>query len=152
MAEFKVGEHLYSARKMDAFTALHVGLKMLPAVAPFMLAIRPASAALAAARTGSLDESTMGDTLVALDPLARVVSELPEASVDYIVKTCLGVVSRSVGKGGGWSPVWNDQAGRLMFDDIQMFDMLAIVANVIRENHSAFFPGNSSLSSGAEKA
>lgn len=157
MAEFEVGGQRYAARRMDARTAFHVARKLLPAVAPFVAALGPAAAALAAAqarlRVGeaapAAQAAPLGDTLAALAPLARVVADLPTEDVDFIIEACLRCVSRSAGKGGGWSAVWNEAAGAPQFDDIGMSEMLAILAHVIRADLAPFIDAPSFASSGA---
>ncbi|MCX5495368.1 hypothetical protein OSH11_11670 [Kaistia dalseonensis] len=132
MAEFEVAGVQYNSRKMDAFQQFHVARKLAPAVAPFMKAIGPMLVASQAAETqpAALVESLL--------PLMQAISDMPADDCDFIVQSCLSVVSRKQAGGGGWAPVWNKDAKVFMFDDIDMTAMLAIAAQVIRENVGSF--------------
>ncbi|MBZ9939136.1 hypothetical protein LB518_22760 [Mesorhizobium sp. BR1-1-16] len=151
MAEFEVGGSKYSSRKLDAFTAFHVARKLAPAVAPFVRAIGPAAATLATMKAGTANVAGMTDTMAALEPLARVLADLPAEDVDFVLKTCLGVVSRAAPNGGGWSLVWNKAADRLMFDDIDMMSMVAIAVNVIKADIVPFMTALPSASNGGDR-
>jgi len=142
MAEFEVAGHRYASRKLDAFTQFHVVRKLAPAVAPLVSAAQPMLAAYVAAKAsgegaaGSLAD--VGALLDNLEPLLKVLADLPADDCDFVLGTCLSAVTRADDKGGGWSPVWNAAAKRMMFDDIDMPSMLAIAGHVIKADLAGF--------------
>ncbi|MCX5516235.1 hypothetical protein C3941_19795 [Kaistia algarum] len=140
MAEFEVGGIAYKSRKMDAFQQFHVARKLTPAVAPFMQSLAPMLAAGAG----------LGDDLVgAMMPLMQAIAAMPAEDCDFVIQSCLAVVDRQQSGGAGWSPVFNRDAKRMMFEDIDMPQMLAITVRVIQDNVGSFSAALRSVSSGA---
>lgn len=126
--EFDIGGVEYRADQLDAFKQLHVSRKIAPVVPKlipvFVLLQQSAHDDLAALGTAAA-------------PFAEALAALPEADVDYVVKTCLGAVKRQ--QGGAWSPMM--AGGALMFADLDLGEMLPIVVRVLRENLGNFIQG-----------
>ncbi len=71
-----------------------------------------------------------------LGPLADAISKMSDSEVDAIIDPCLGVVNRKIGE--GWSPIM-PSAGKLMYQDISIVEILTLVSHVITENLGNFF-------------
>jgi hypothetical protein len=140
---FEVGGFTYRAGKLDARTQFHVVRRLAPVLGSFrdiLAVVRPA------------EGQERVDPIEAIEPLADAVSKMPDDHVDYVLDACLSVCQREQPGGAGWSPVWNVQAKRPQFEDIDMLAMLQIVANVLAGALSGFFPGLLFASSGAAEA
>ncbi|HBW0960607.1 TPA: hypothetical protein MED93_005896, partial [Klebsiella pneumoniae] len=59
---------------------------------------------------------------------------LPDEDVNAVIHPCLSVVSRQHEK--GWAKVFDQ--GALMFDDIDLFTMLQLVARVVADSLGNF--------------
>ena len=126
----------YRANKLGVFDQLKVSRKLLPILAGLMSdfssikALLPASAQL---DSGSLDKlEPVFNTL--LPRIADEVSKLSEEDTNAIIHPCLAVVVRENGK--TWAPVF--RSGELMFDDIDLFSMLQLVARVVADSLGNF--------------
>lgn len=91
--------------------------------------------ALQSAKPGS----SAKDFAALLVPLIDEVAKMPDEEAEYVIFTCLGVVSREV-TGGGFAPML-DRNGHLMYQDLTMEVMLQLVGAVIKGNLSGFFKG-----------
>lgn len=73
-------------------------------------------------------------------PLMQAIGQMSNDDAEYVIGTCLSVVQRQQGTGGivAWSPV-QAAPGVLMFPDIQMTCMIALVWRVMEYNLGGFF-------------
>lgn len=115
MREFKVGEHEYSAGRLDAFTQLHIGRRLAPALASVT------------AESGSLVS------------ILDAISSASQADVDFIIKASVKVVKRQ--SGGSWAPIYSASADRLVFEDINGAQLVEIAAMAIKDDIAPFFSG-----------
>jgi len=124
MAEFEINGVHYRSGKMNAFQQFHVARKLGPILA----------------RMGTVLSTTdMGqEWLNHLEPLIEAIAQMPEEDCNYVLYRCLAVVARQQGP-ELWSPVWSEQAKRLMFEDIDLAAMIQITINVLGDNLSGFF-------------
>lgn len=121
--EFTHAGHNYKAGKLDAMRQFHVMRRLAPLLPELAGAgIRPG-----------------GDPMTVLEPLARIVSTMTDADVEYVLHSCLAVVDRQQ-TGGAWAKV-QASPGVLQFQDIDMTAMLAIAWQVLQHNMSGFFAG-----------
>ena len=118
MIDFKVGEHEYTASRLDAFTQLHIGRRMSPLLSQV---------------------TAEGGTF---SSIALALSRASQADIDYILKNTLKVVKR---KGAVMSPIYSDAAGQMAFEDITGLQMLEIVTLALKEDIAPFFSGLVSL-------
>ena len=86
-----------------------------------------------------------GSTAIAL--IAKAVSDMPETDLNAVLAKCCAVTKMMVGQ-AGYAPIWNEQASRLMFDDLDYMDLIQIVATVIQDNIGNFSDALPSMSSG----
>lgn len=119
----------YKIGKMNALAQFHVARRLLPALATAGIGL------------AQLKEMSSLDDLMALAvPISDVVSKMTDADANYIIFTCLQVVSREEvlepGKPGRYAPVVS--GNQLMYADIDMMQMLRLAAEVVKENLGGF--------------
>lgn len=136
--EFEINGHAYRVAKLSVFDQLKVTRKLLPVLAGMMADVGSLRTLLSA--EGKMD-STQLDTLApvfekVLPRLAVALSSLSEEDTSAIIHPCLGVVARQNGK--GWTAVFT--GGELMFDDIDLFTLLQLVARVVADSLGNFLP------------
>lgn len=113
--EFKVGDHLYSATRLDAFAQLHIGRRLAPGMA------------FITAQGGKFNA------------ILEVLSSMAQADVDFIVTTAIKAVKRR--SGDSWAPVYSEAGHRMAFDDINGIEMLEIVGRALEGDLAPFFSG-----------
>jgi hypothetical protein len=145
MQEFRVGDHLYRSRKLNARQQFHVARRLAPLVGQLM-SLGPALSQLPTPASDTApDETAVAATSQAfegaIEALAMALARIPDNDCDYVLDHCMAVTQRAAGNGGGpaWADIWNERAHRLMFEDIDMPTMMQIAAEVLRDNLSAFF-------------
>ncbi|EOE0160106.1 phage tail assembly chaperone [Klebsiella pneumoniae] len=128
----------YRANKLGVFEQLKVSRKLLPILAGLMADFSSIKTMLPKTTTldsGNLDKlEPVFNTL--LPRIADELSKLTEEDTNAIIHPCLAMVVRENGK--QWTPVF--RSGELMFDDIDMFSMLQLVARVVADSLGNFLP------------
>lgn len=128
----------YRANKLGVFEQLKVSRKLLPILAGLMADFSSIKAMLPATTkldSGNLDKlEPVFNTL--LPRIAGELSKLTEEDTNAIIHPCLAMVVRENGK--QWAPVF--RSGELMFDDIDLFDMLQLVVRVVADSLGNFLP------------
>lgn len=128
----------YRANKLGVFEQLMVSRKLLPILAGLMADFSCIKAMLPATTkldSGNLDKlEPVFNTL--LPRIADELSKLTEEDTNAIIHPCLAMVVRENGK--QWTPVF--RSGELMFDDIDLFSMLQLVARVVADSLGNFLP------------
>jgi hypothetical protein len=137
MQEMEVEGRKYRTGKLDAFTQFHLVRKLMP----LFSGLGESFAQLNNIAPGG------NDWWKALGPIAHAVSEMSKDDSEWILKTCLSVVS--VWNGRNYTPVTTAQ-GQLMFDDIDMTSMLQLAFTVIQDNLGNFFPAPQTNGLGGE--
>lgn len=140
--EFKIGDHTYRTGRLDAMKQFHVGLKIGPAFAA--LAVAKARAATSLPKLAEGVEASAAEDAAATVAMAEVfkamadaLATMPEADVNYLLKTCLPVCERL--EGTAWAKVMASN-GALMFEKETDFKvLLRLVMEVIKENLGGFF-------------
>lgn len=128
----------YRANKLGVFEQLKVSRKLLPILAGLMADFSTIKTMLPTTTkldSGNLDKlEPVFNTL--LPRIADELSKLTEEDTNAIIHPCLAMVVRENGK--QWTPVF--RSGELMFDDIDLFDMLQLVARVVADSLGNFLP------------
>ena len=135
----------YRANKLGVFDQLKVSRKLLPILAGLVSDFGSIKSLLPAEGVkGLLNQQEGGETvnLDRLEPifntlLPRIADELSKLSEDdtnAIIHPCLAV--RQNGK--AWTPIF--RSGELMFDEIDLFSMLQLVARVVADSLGNFLP------------
>lgn len=152
MEQIKIGQHDYTVGRLNALDQLHVSRKIapiVPKIMPILTELAKGDLAKlfdkiessnkdqdAAELLQQLDESDLDglDGLSdALSPLMGVFSEMNEDDVNYLIHKCLSVVRR------GGSLV--SRNGAIMFDDMDLNQILPLVIASIRLNLGNFIQG-----------
>lgn len=111
----------YSSRgRLDSFTQLHIARKLGPTLPIVEGLVKQ-------------ENSEKSKDLVTV----LMLSHISDEDTEYIIKKCLGVVTRQQTT-GPFAPVLSPQ-GMLMFDDMTMSDMLGLTIAIIEENLGDFF-------------
>lgn len=141
----------YRANKLGVFEQLKVSRKLLPILAGLMADFSTIKTMLPTTTTldsGNLDKlEPVFNTL--LPRIADELSKLTEDDTNAIIHPCLAMVVRENGK--QWTPVF--RSGELMFDDIDLFSMLQLVARVVADSLGNFLselPDNATLTPKAD--
>ncbi|KAF1025803.1 MAG: hypothetical protein GAK29_01665 [Acinetobacter bereziniae] len=134
-----IGEHEYTIGRLNALDQFHVSRKIAPVIPTLMPII---SEVAKGDFTKTIESIEQGDNneLGNLEPLAQALepfmdafAKMPEDDVNYIIHKCLSVVKR------GSSIVCRGQS--IMFDDLDMGQILPLVVAVIRVSLSNFIQG-----------
>jgi hypothetical protein len=141
MLEFTVREHRYRSRKMNARQQFHVARRLGPLFGQLL------SMAPALAQAPNPNGETPGETTMAfehaLEGFASALARVPDADCDYVLDRCMEATQRLSGTGNGaqpvWADVWNPRAARMMFEDINLPEMMQIASEVLRDNLGNFF-------------
>lgn len=148
--EFEIKGVNYRASKLGVFDQLKVSRKLLPILAGLVSDFGSIKSLLPAGGAKELFNSEQGEdgektvNLERLEPIfntllpriADELSKLTEEDTNAIIHPCLAVVGRQNGK--TWTPVF--RSGELMFDDIDLFSMLQLVARVVADSLGNFLP------------
>lgn len=118
----------YRLGKLGALPQFHISRRLSP-----MLAATGTS--LVGLKLGM--DTEVSEFARILEPVTEIIAKMPEDDVNYILFTCLNVVSRKQGE--QWAPITRN--GQLMFEDIDMPAMLQIVFGVIKINLGNFLKG-----------
>jgi hypothetical protein len=118
----EVGGFQYRIGRIDARKQFHVARRLAP---------------LLAGMTGLPDKAAGFSGFIG--PLTDALSGMSDEDVDYVLDVCLGVCQRMQPNGHG-APVIA-RGGGLMFEDIDMGQMVQLAVKVIQQNLSGFFPG-----------
>lgn len=129
-----VEQNNYRIGKLPAMQQFHV----LRRVAPILT-----SMGVSASQLAELGKENVGEDglLSMMGAAASVVARMDDKEVEYVIYTCLAVVSREqvLPQGSKYMNVLT--GGRnLQFADITMDIMLRLTVEVLKENLSGFFP------------
>ncbi len=130
--ELTIGAGEYSTRKLNAFQQFHVARRLAPmiwALGEGMISQLKGEAA--AIPAGDFDASG----LFALKASAEVLARMSNEDSEFILKTCLGAVTRK--QPGGWARIQAEN-GNMLFEDIDLPCMMQLTMTVIRENLGNF--------------
>lgn len=132
MKAIELNGQTYSIGTLNALQQFHVSRRIAPVLASMGIT-------LTALRTGGATKFTAEDFAVSMAPVAEVMANMSDETVEYILSTCLGAVKRKQGEAAGktsWAPVAT--GSQPMFQDIDMLVMLRIVVAVLQENLMSF--------------
>lgn len=150
MERITVGQHSYVIGKLDVFSQAHVSRRItpiIPTLAPLLAEVAKGGIQemVDKLELASKDENS-GAALADVDlsglakaamPFADALAEMSDENADYVLKKCLSVVKRDTG-----SSLANICAnGTLMFDDLDLGDMLPLVIAVLRVSLGNFIRG-----------
>ena len=134
-----IGGHDYTIGRLNALDQFHVSRKIAPIVPTLMPIITEVakgdlSKAIESIELGDNNELGSLEPLAqALEPFMEAFAKMPEDDVNYVIHKCLSVVKRSS------SVVCRGQT--IMFDDLDMGQILPLVVAVIRVSLGNFIQG-----------
>lgn len=134
---FEVGGISYKAGPIPAFDQVVISKRVLPAIRGSMTPAVVLALMSAKDESGKVDLKRL-DIMVVLPAMADAVYNLSDDDAMRVIKTTLKAVRRQ-NPGGMWTAVLTPQ-GDLMFQDLNMVQMLQIVWRVLEANLSEFFP------------
>lgn len=120
MAEFEINGIKYRSTAMDAMRQFNVVRRL----APILDSVK------------SMLDMKLED---GLGIIAQAISKISDADAEYVISSCMSVVTREQAGGTGWAKVWSIEAQKPMFTDIDMAVMLRIVFVVVGEAIIPFF-------------
>lgn len=148
-----IGEHQYSIGRLNAMDQLHVSRKIAPLVPTIIPIISEvAKGGLADAFKAidgeeidleTFDLKSLDGLTGALEPLTTAFSDMSEQDTEYVIHKCLSVVHR-----GSARLCVN---GSIMFDDLDMSQILSLTLAVIRVNLGNFIKGLLTKASATQK-
>lgn len=138
--EFEVGGFKYMAGKLNAFQQFHVLRKLGPVIAKIGPSFMMTPPAVTDNPDGSATVKPTGtslfDNIAMMGPVLEALSEMSETDCDFVLQRCLSVTKREVAR--SWVPVWNEQAKRLQFEDIDLSAMMQITIFVLGDSLAGF--------------
>lgn len=135
--DFEIKGVTYRTSKLSVFDQLKVTRKLLPVLAGILPDIQSIKSAAAPKGDGSSDSlAVYGVMEKALPKFAEKLAGMTEDDTNAIILPCLSVIARK--NGNAWVPVMNSDV--LMFDDINMMDMLQMVGRVVGDSLGNFLP------------
>ncbi|MEA1228765.1 hypothetical protein ODQ17_05260 [Acinetobacter sp. IRS14] len=129
----------YTIGRLNAVDQFHVSRKVAPIVPKLMPIIAEVAKGDLAKAIDSIDGGKRGDLTDlqpladSLSPLMEAFAQMPDEDVNYIIFKCLSVAKR-----GGAVVCRNNT---IMFDDIDMTQLLPLVIATIRVNLGNFIQG-----------
>lgn len=142
--EEKIGGHYYKAGKLSAWNQMRVA----SGLAPFLGTGAAEAMPIVGSLIGSGKIKTFADLfnlpiaelVFLLQPLGVALGSWDDEKREQVMSILLSCVERR-SDGGPWTPVWNKEAGRAMFDDINYDFMVMIQICILsfRENLANFF-------------
>ena len=121
--EYDDGTVRYRAGVLDAFKQLYVAKRLTPILKGFAVAEAADTAALLAS---------------SLDRFLDTISSLKDEDLQFIISTCLSVVSKQ--NGNMWIRLTATN-GALMFEDMSLIEILTICFHVVKANLAGFTRG-----------
>lgn len=117
----EVGGQKYRIGRIDARKQFHVARRLAPLLA-------------------GMSAGGQGEGFAAfIGPLTDALSGMSDEDVDYVLDVCLGVCQRIQSNGQGALVI--ARGGSLMFEDMDMGQMIQLAVKVIQQNLGGFFPG-----------
>ncbi|WP_427183528.1 phage tail assembly chaperone [Bordetella bronchialis] len=126
----------YRSGRLSAMQQFHVARRVAPALTGLVSAFGAIKQDAAAGGAEQDAAAAREEFAKAVGPLANAIAQMSDADAEYVLGTCLAVVSRQTDP-TTWAPVWRE--GRLVFDDIDLSTMIQLAAKVIQDNLGNIF-------------
>ena len=128
MTTVEINGNTYRIAKLHAIAQFHVTRRLGPAIASVWLAMSAKSA------TGG--NPSPADFASLLEPILQLLSSMTDEDANYIIYTCLSVVSRQQ-EGGKFAAVAT--GSQMMFEDIDMTVLIKLVFEALKDNLGNFW-------------
>jgi hypothetical protein len=146
--EFEIDGIPYAVHGMNAFDAGDIAAILGPLLVPFAKLSREDGtfarlASINAQAGGEKNKEMMAVLFDNLEKLMQLVASMPSSQRHEVMQKCLEVVSRRQKGTQTWVPIWNQQASRLQFDELNdLPKALRICGEVIGAHLKSFFPAS----------
>lgn len=146
MAVFTVGDHEYRSEKLDALVQFHISRRLTGVV----IGLAPLISLNASVEDlATVISSDIGENIKLLEPVLAAVAKMSDEDVNYVVAKTMAKVYRAVKNPGtgaieSWSPMWSNSTHSLMYDDLNLSELVQIVWYALRENLEDFSFGSPS--------
>lgn len=141
--DFSIDGIEYKASKVDAVKQFHLARRL----SPFLEAIIPLVAKVKAGALSVEDNESTFDALIeGYAPFAKMMADMPDEQADYILFGLLACVKQKQSNGLGWANVTSGNA--LMFQNINVVQMMKMAYHALVENLADFFPQGAATLSG----
>lgn len=150
MERITVGQHSYVIGKLDVFSQAHVSRRIapvIPTIAPLLTEVAKGGIQEMVDKLEQASKDENGGAVLAdVDlsglanaalPFADALAGMSDENADYVLKKCLSVVKRDTG--GSLANVCTN--GSLMFDDLELGEILPLVIAVLRTSLGNFIRG-----------
>ncbi len=121
MSEFAVQDRKYRSGKLSAIEQFHIVRRIAPVIKEIGHVFK--------------EKGQKVDPMEIFGPVADALSRMSDQDSEYVLKTCLKVCQ--VEQGGRWVPLCTS-TGAIMFDDLQLAEMIQIAWSVLQENLANF--------------
>jgi hypothetical protein len=130
--------------KLNGFVQLAIFTKLMPLLAAGAGELAPLITELRAKGFSGMASMPLEHLGQIITPVAREFAKMTEEDRRFIVGSCLAAVERKQDGKEGWHTVWNKEAQRAMFDDINddLSVMLRITLFVLSETFAPFLPAS----------
>lgn len=136
--EISVGEKTYRVRKLDPRQQFHLSRKL----APILLALGKSASVIPEEKpdAGEAAPETRSEGILqvarVMEPIAEALAAMEEKEVDYVLNMCMSVCD--LRQGDSYARMITAK-GDLMFDNMEMKDMIQLTMKVIEVNLGNFF-------------
>lgn len=136
----------YRIGRLDLDSQLNVAARIAPVL---IEVVRAAVAVQSAAREAVADGQvfSLADQLGSFSAAAKAFNAMSDEDRITVKRMCLAVITRELPGGTGWAPVLAAN-GRLMYEDINLFEAITLCKAVIDRNLTSFFSGAGSSLTG----
>lgn len=124
----EVAGNNYNIGKLSPMVQFNVTRRLAPLLAQMGISLQTLQKGM---------QTDMTDFLPVLGPVTEALARISDEDANYIIFTCLDVVSRQSGE--KWGRI--NSGANLMYEDIDMPTMLRLVVEVIKENLGSFMRG-----------
>ena len=130
MSTFTLKGIEYDLGRIDAITQFHLQRRIMPIMAALGISITEMIK-----RHEGREDAADAEMLEMMSPAMQVISKMTDEEVNYVLHNSLAAVSRI--DGGKRQKIF--VAGRFMYQDIEMRDMIQLTVAVLKENLGDFF-------------
>lgn len=134
MTDFEINGKIYRIGALTGRQQFHVARRLAPAIWALFSVVSQDEAPITAAKIQTTIDAL--EDLGVLKPVAECIANMSDADSDYIIDTCLSVVTREAS--GQWAKVWIPGSGSMFGSDMNLQVIMKLVIAVIKENMGNF--------------
>lgn len=135
MIEYEAGGHQYRSNKLPLMTQYLVAKRLLPALSEFSPLMKSVSEAKRLADASG--EALPFNSWDMLGPVGNALSKINDEDSKYVINSCLEATDRF--ERGAWGKIRTPQ-GVMMFNDLELPELVQIVSQVLGMHLASFFP------------